>query len=339
MVLFGLILAAIGQLDVKGWVETRPYLAWNDSVNIYGHNRGWLEFKADWENAGVQIGLDCLVPYDTVSFAGMQERVDISRLAVWLGPEHLRVIAGKQRLYWGVGRVFRALDVFNPVSFLEPSYERPGSNAVLGYVALGGMTSVRGICLPSYDLGQCFWGSRLGTNLFENDIGVSLMHKSAEEMTITGLEVAGDLIVGYWNELSYTWDDTAQYARATLGIDYTFPAMIYTMMELFYDGSGEDDPDNYDFTRITSGERMTLAQQYLYLSIGVIPNPFLRPSFSSVINLNDRGLVLIPQIYYSVFENAELTLGLNYFLGSDASEFRNLSPYEGQVYIWSRVYF
>ncbi len=339
MICVPLLVCILGTVDIGGWVETRPYLAWNDSANIYGYNRGWLELKADWGNSGAQIGLDCTVPYDTVSFVSIRDEVDISRLAVWLGPEDLRVTAGKQRLYWGVGRVFRPLDVFNPVNYFEPGYERPGSNAVLGYLALGSMTSVRGVCLPQHDLRKSFWGSRLATNLLENDLGISLMHRSAEKMTIVGAEVTGDLVVGYWSELSYTWEDTLRYGKTCVGIDYTFPGMIYSMAEFFYDGSGEDDPDNYDLARITSGERMTLAQQYLYLSIGVIPNPFFQPSFNSVINLNDRGLVLIPQIYYSIFENAELTLGLNYFLGSDSAEFRSLSLYDGQVYIWSRIYF
>lgn len=339
MVLIAVVLSILGQIDISGWVEMRPHLAWNDSANVYGYSRGWLEFRAEGSDYGSQVALDCIVPYDTIHAIDLEERVRISRLALWLGPEDLRIIAGKQRLYWGVARVFRPLDIFNPVNYFEPGYERPGSNAVLGYGSIGTMTSIRGVYVPQHDLHRPFWGFRLGTNVLKNDIGLNLMRKSSELRTTVGSELAGDLLVGYWSELSYTWEDTSQYAKTTLGIDYTFPGMIYGMLEFFWDGSGEDEPEDYDFAKVFSGERVTLARHYLYLSIGLAHNPFFRPSINSVVNLNDRGLVLIPQIYYSIFENAELTLGLNYFLGSSSCEFKTISPFDGQIYIWSRVYF
>jgi hypothetical protein len=328
-----------GQINITGYVETRPYLAWSDSVNVYGYNRGWLEFKSSDVNYGTQLAFDCVVPYDSIPFANIVESISISRLALWLGPENLRITVGKQRLYWGVARVFRPLDIFNPLNFLEPGYERPGYNAILGYASIGALTSLRGIYVPQYNLKRSFLGLRFGTNLMKNDVGFNFMHRSSERRTIVGAEVTGDFIVGYWSEFSYTWEDTTQYAKISTGIDYTFPFFIYGMVEYFYDGSGETDPNNYNFTQRMLGERMLLAQQYLYVSIGTIHNPFLRPSINAVINLNDGGTILIPQISYSVFENTEVTFGLNFFLGSQSSEFKSLLPFDGQIYMWARVYF
>ena len=329
----------VGQIDIYGYVETRPYLAWGDSVNIYGYNRGWLEFKSNDVNYGTQIAFDCIVPYDSTAFFNVAERISISRLALWLGPENLRMTVGKQRLYWGVARVFRPLDIFNPLNFFEPGYERPGYNAILGYVSIGTLTSLRGIYVPQYNLKRSFVGLRFGSNVFENDIGFSIMHRPSERKTIIGGEVTGEFIVGYWSEFSHTWEATTHYAKISTGIDYTFPFFIYGMIEYFYDGSGEADPDNYDFNQLILGERMLLAQQYLYASIGTIQNPFLRPSINAVINLNDGGTILIPQISYSLFENTEVTVGLNYFLGSKSSEFKSLLPFDGQLYMWARIYF
>lgn len=333
------ILSLFGQIDVSGYLETRPLIAWNNSVNIYGYNRGWLEFKTSGLNCGTQIAFDCIVQYDTTHIVNILENINVSRLMLWLGPENLRIIAGKQRLYWGVAKVFRPLDVFNPINFFEPGYKRPGSNAILGYLSIGKLTSLRGIYIPQHNFKKSLLGLRIGTNLYKNDIGLNFIHKPSDLKRIVGFEVTGDLILGYWGEFSYTWEDSVQYGKASLGCDYTFSFPLYSMVEFFYDGNGENNPQKYDITKIISGERVTLARQYLYISIGWVHDPFFRPSINSVINLNDRGVILIPRIYYSIFENAELTFGLNYFLGPNSSEFRVISSFDGQAYIWARVYF
>jgi hypothetical protein len=334
-----LVLAITSQINASGYVETRPYLTWNDSTNFLGYNRGWLEFRNEGINYGTQLALDLIVPYDTTTFDYALDNIRVSRLALWLGPEEARIIAGIQSLYWGVGRVFRPLDIFNRTNYLEPGYERPGTNALLGYLALGNLTSIRGIIVPYGNIKNTLGGIRIGTNILGNDIGFTAMHQSSENQTIIGGEITGELLLGYWGELSYTWIDTIDYNRLTVGLDYTFPLMIYTMVEYFFDGSGEDDPDNYDYVQITSRERQTLAQHYLYASIGLSYNPFLRPSLNSIINLNDNGAIIIPQLIYSIFENTDLTVGINFAIGSDESEFRNITPYRGTAYIWIKVYF
>jgi len=334
-----LLVLFLTQLDFSGYIETRPYIAWNDSINIFGYNRGWLELKHDGTNYGTQVSLDCLVPYDTIGFAYLTEKLNISRLALWLGTDRLRISAGKQRLYWGVGRVFRPLDVFNPVNFLEPRYERPGSNAFLGDLSISRLSNIRLIYVPQFNLKKSFMGLRLGTNFLKNDIGFNIMHKPLPRKSIMGMEITGDQIIGYWCEASYTVEDTAHYAQASIGLDYTFPFMIYSMLDFFYDESGEDNPSNYDYTKIITRERTTLGKQYLYLSIGLVHSPFFEPSLNSIINLNDKGFIAIPQVTYSITDNVEMVSGFNFFIGSETSEFRNLVAFDGQFYIWLKVYF
>jgi hypothetical protein len=334
-----LVLAIISQINAGGYVETRPYITWNDSTNITGYNRGWLEFRSEGNKYGTQLAFDLIVPYDTITIDYALDNIRISRLALWLGPEEARLVAGIQSLYWGVGRVFRPLDIFNRTNYFEPGYERPGTNALLGYLALGSLTNIRGIIVPHGDIKNTLGGIRLGTNIVGNDIGFTAMHQSSERQTIIGGEITGELLLGYWSEISYTWEDTIDYSKLAIGLDYTFPLMIYTMAEYFFDGSGQDNPANYDYAKIASGERQTLAQHYLYVSIGLFRNPFLRPSLNSITNLNDCGTIIIPQLVYSIFENTDLTFGMNYSLGSDESEFRNITHHRGAAYLWIKVYF
>jgi hypothetical protein len=307
----------VSQADISGYVETRPYFFWGDSVFLTGYNRGWLELKADGSDYGIQAAVDLFVPYDTTDYSNIFEDLVIERLALWLGPENMRIIAGKQHLYWGVGRVFRPLDIFNETNFFEPGYEKPGYNALLGYVSLGNLSSLRGVVGPK--------------NNFE----------PSAELTIFGGELAGEFVLGYWCEYSHVTEDTFDYSKFSIGVDYSLPLRIYIMTEFFFDGSGVSDPDDYDFTKIFSGERVTLAQHYLYSTLSTIPNPFavLQPSINTLINLDDRSFIIIPQLGLSLFENTEIFAGVNYFIGSSETEFRNVVPYDGAVYVWMKVYF
>jgi hypothetical protein len=334
-----LALMLVAQVDISGYVETRPYLAWGDSVNSFGTNRGWIEFKTAQMNYGAQAALDLTVPYDTTSLSYAENNIAISRLALWLGPETMRLVVGKQRLYWGVARIFKPLDIFNPVNYYEPGYERLGSNALLGYFALGNLTSIRTVVVPRYRIRQSIAGVRLGTNLLQNDIGLNVMHQRSPRKTIAGFEIAGELTVGYWGEFSYEWEDSIRYGKASVGVDYTFPFLLYTMVEYFFDESGERDEDAYDISQIADGTRMTLAQQYLYLSLGLAHNPFFRPVVNGIVNVDDGGVILIPQVSYAIFDNAEIVSGLNIFLGAETTEFKRIVPYNGQGYVWAKVYF
>jgi hypothetical protein len=332
-------LQIITQINVGGYVETRPYITWNDSTYFTGYNRGWLEFKNEASNYGTQLAFDIIMPYDTTSLSYAVDNINVSRLELWLGRAENRIIIGKQSLYWGVGRVFRPLDIFNRTNYFEPGYERPGSNALLGFLSLGRLSNLRGIIVPEGNIEKTLLGLRIGTNVMNNDIGFTAMHRSSESRTIIGAEITGELLLGYWAEASFVKEDTAGYGTTSLGLDYTFPLSIYTMIEYFYDGSGETDPAQYDYTKIISGDRQTLAQHYMYASVGLLYNPFLRPSIATVINFNDEGFIIIPNLSYAIFENTEITLGINYTFGSAESEFRNITQYRGAVYIWAKTYF
>lgn len=333
-----LFITLFGQLDITGYVESRPYVGVGDSLNLYGLNRGWLDFKRNGSNYGAHVAFDCLLPYDT-GFSYWTEHFEVSRLALWLGREDLQLIVGKQSLYWGVARIFRPLDVLNRTNYFEPGYERQGTNAILGYMSFASMTNLRGVFVPKYDFEKSTAAMRFGTNILKNDVGVDFLYRSSPKLTILGGEITGEAEVGYWVEFGYVFDDTIDVAKVSVGADYTFPFMIYAMLEFFYDGSGADDPSEYDYLKIWSGERQTLGKEYLYGSIGLVQNPLFKPSVNAIVNLNDNGLILIPELYRGIFENVDLTFGANIYLGPEHCEFKNLVYDDSQVFIWLKVYF
>ncbi|MEO0156407.1 MAG: hypothetical protein ABIL07_04770, partial [candidate division WOR-3 bacterium] len=136
-----------------------------------------------------------------------------------------------------------------------------------------------------------------------------------------------------------TREDTLNYFKTSIGIDYTFPFRVYGMLEFFYDQSGAVNPSDYEWQKLVTGERQTLAEEYLYLNLSLTHNPFYRPAISSIINFIDRGFILIPQFSYLMSDNVDLSYGVNLFFGPEYSEFKNITPYNGQCYIWLKIYF
>ncbi len=336
-----LILTLLTEVHLGGYVETRPFVYWGDSTSLTGYSRGWLELISREETYGTQLGLDVMVPYDTANIEQTLESITVSRLALWVGPENLRCIIGKQRLYWGVGRIFRPLDVFNRTNYFEPDYERPGSTAALMYWAMGSVTSVRVVLKPARDMEHSQSSIRVGSTLGGNDIGLTIMHRPEPRHTLMGAEITGELFVGYWSEYRFSWLEEYNFSQFILGLDYTFPFRLYIMSELFFDGSGVAESDQYDFTQVLTGERVTLAQRYLYVNIGMFPDPFavIQPQLAGLVNLDDEGMLVIPRIMVSLFENTEITLGCNLAYGRQTSEFKNIIPFDGAVYVWLKVYF
>jgi hypothetical protein len=334
-----LILLINGRADLSGYAETRIFLTGADSVNSFGYSRGWLELKAEADHYGCQAAFDCIAAYDSARFPGVRSGIDVARLAVWLGPENLRLTAGKQRILWGVARVFRPLDIMNPVNFFEPGYERAGFPAILAGYAPGRLTDIRLLCLPGYNLNDATYAGRFSANLLKNDIGLNVFYRPAEAQSVLGGDLIGELAAGYWVEGTYTRDDTSGYGKFAVGLDYTFPAAIYAMAEYFHDMSGESDPDAYDYQRLLAGERSTLGRNYLYLSLALSRGLVISPSLNAVCNLDDRTGIIISQVIYQPWDDVELNFGVNVPFGFRSGEFRRTASYDLMVFLWGKVYF
>ncbi|MEO0092466.1 MAG: hypothetical protein ABIK61_07135 [candidate division WOR-3 bacterium] len=333
------LIILISELNLSGYVESRQYFGCADSVNFFGYSRGWIDLKHSAESFGAQITFDCQVWYDSILTAFGKDNINIARLLMWIGRENRRITVGKQRIYWGVGRVFRPLDIINPINYFEPKFEYAGVNTVLGYYALSNLSNIKLMVRPQSKINQSLLGIRVGSNLNKNDVGLNSFYRVNPKMVIVGGEITGEFKIGYWSEVSYSFINNDRYFKSCTGLDYSFPFNIYAMVEYFYDGSGESNPVYYDYNAFRLGQRWTLAKHYLYSSVSYGYNLYFRPSLNAIINLNDNGFIVMPQILFSVNDNTEFNLGCNFFIGEPTTEFKNLIPYHKQIYLWLKVYF
>jgi hypothetical protein len=333
-----ILLLLLINLDIGGYVDNRPFVGFTDSVIFTGFARGWIDMKADQDLYGANAALDLVLPYD--SMPGMQrDGIEVPRLAAWIGPYNLRATMGRQLVNWGVSRVFKCLDFFNRVDYFEPEYEREGVDAIQALWAFSQRGSARLLCKPSWTIDNTLLAGRLASNFFYNDVGLNAFYQNEPDLIAAGIDIAGELLAGYWAETAYWQNDTTEFFKSTIGIDYTFPLSIYTMAEYFHDASGHSDPAQYDYGLLYNGTRSTLGQDYLYLSAGIVPNMYLRPAFNVIVNLDDQGTILIPNVFYAPFDNVDLNVGASFVIGDDVSEFQNIDPYSAVVYSWLKVYF
>ncbi len=333
-----LFLIFLINLDIGGYIDNRPMFGIADAVIFSGYARGWIDLKTNHEIYGAYTAIDIMLPYDsTMTF--QRNTIEISRLAAWIGPYNLRAIIGKQLINWGTSRVFKCLDFFNQVNYFEPGYERYGINSLQGLWSFSSRGSLRFLVQPSSTFDQSLYASRLASNILKNDLSLNVYYQKQPELIAAGIDLAGELTVGYWAEAAYWQNDTADFHKLSFGIDYTLPLSIYVMAEYFHDISGQFDPAQYDFNLIYDGLRSTLARDYLYFNAGITPNMFFRPGISTIVNLNDRSLIIIPNIFYALFDNADLNIGAYLTFGDATSEFKNINPYDTVIYSWLKIYF
>jgi len=325
-------------LDVGGYIDNRPYLGFADPVVFTGFTRGWIDMKADQDLYGANAVLDLMIPYDS-ALNIRRDEIEIARLAAWVGPYDRRVTLGRQLINWGVSRVFKCLDFFNRLDYFEPAYERPGVDAIQVMWAFSQRGSARALCRPSWTFDNTLMAGRLASSFMRNDVGLNAFYQKEPDLIAAGIDIAGELLAGYWAETAYWQNDTTDYFKSTIGIDYTFPLSIYTMAEYFHDASGQSDPNQYDYGLLLNGTRSTLGRDYLYLSAGIVPNMFLKPAFNVIVNLDDQGTILMPNIFYAPFDNVDLNIGASFVIGDEECEFHNINPYSAAAYAWLKVYF
>jgi len=267
------------------------------------------------------------------------------------------LIIGRQQIPSGVGYAWNPTDIFNEKDIFDPTYENPGVDALQLRIPLGSKLYFTAILQPDQDwrsTTQYFeiktWLSRFDISLLygkQADIqSVShpryLIQKQSLPRDLYGLTLEGQLFgLGVRteiavNRLNYANDDL-QY-EYILGGDYTFKNSLYLLGEYYHNDFGVA-PENtkfIDFVKYYNWERKSLHQNYFFGLARYPLTDLTEAAFFSIINLDDHSLVLNPQIVYRIYQDVEITLMGNLFLGAEKEEF-GYQDYGGRIRL--RAYF
>ncbi len=235
------------------------------------------------------------------------------------------VRAGRQRIAWGTALLWNPMDILNPLNPLQLERdEQIGVDAVSAdwnYAALSRVSLV----MAAHEKGDnssyaMRWQSNIG--LFD----ISLMSGQFRQGTVSGFDFAGQIgQVGLRGE--FTHSNTrldGDYQRFVIGADYSPGNSLTLALEYYFNGQGASDPDAYQIARWSNGELQSLGRHYLGNFFGYDFTPLLRWNNYLIVNLDDNSVFGFHSLVYSLFDDMDLTLGVQLQSGSEKSEYGQL---------------
>jgi len=258
------------------------------------------------------------------------------------GFKHFDLMVGKQQISLGTGYAWNPTDIFNTKQLLDPTYEQTGVNAVRAEISLKGRTNLDAILSPGKDWNESVKMLQLKTRLgrfdMQGTIGqytwqrtqfnstTFMVDEQNNLRTLYGGSVVGELagagvwIEGAWNQL----ENQEDFTEVAIGTDYTFKNSLYIIMEYLRNENGVSSKDNLDinnYLQYFMGETHSLMQDYLFGFLSYPVNDFIQLSLLGFGNLNDNSAALNPQISWNLFQDVDLIIMYNHFLGEDNTEF------------------
>ena len=174
------------------------------------------------------------------------------RAYVRLEHHPLRVTVGRQRIPWGVGRLWKPIDRFNAIPPLAIEQDQsPGVDAVEVRWAWGSFAGVQAVYAPGDSSGKARYALRASGVVFDVDAGAVVGR--FEEAFTAGAYVTGNVFQAAYR-LEAVWSDPgaetwpigkpapgepASYWQLVASIDRTFDlgSGLYVLLEQLYNGN------------------------------------------------------------------------------------------------------
>ena len=346
-------------LDLSGYFENRFFLIYNNSIQrenghtfqLGDYNRIRLKYRArPSEKVSLNLALDLFSfhgllrsPLGTYSNPdagnGKSVLMDLDRAYVDIYFKKFDLTIGKQRVAMGVSYLWAPLDLFNRINLFEPKEEKPGTNAFKLYVPLGKSSGFTGVFSPDDSFKTSKSGFRLQAQLLGVDAAITMIRSGARNTSVYGLDFRGENFVGWWFEGGYFVSPAGTETKVVIGFDYTFPLKngLYWLNELFFDSSGERNPNLYDYTILFEEERFTLGRTYCMSMLRYGLSDFVSLSLSYIANWGDGSYLISPTVQWDLFQNVSLASGLYFPMGRDNGEFKENRP--DVFFLWLKINF
>lgn len=124
------------------------------------------------------------------------------------------------------------------------------------------------------------------------------------------------------------------------GMDYTFDFQTYIMFEFYRNTSAKTDHENYnlnDWMQFLLAEKKAISQDQLYAFVQHPATDLISIGSSAIYSISDGSLALVPMVTYNIFENVDLSLFINYYLGKEGTAYAENLGNGGMIR--ARVYF
>lgn len=269
--------------------------------------------------------------------------------------EKYSITVGKQQISMGTGYFSNPTDLFNIKDVLDPTYEKPGHNAVKMEAQVASRVHLTGILSPfGEDLSHTggllrlkagmghFDFSLIGQRLHENVTDYNTFRVTGRERNLLGMDFVGQLFgLGVWGEGAYNFiENDDNFYEFILGGDYTFENGFYALVEYHRNSRAKSDYREYtlnDWMHFFSGERKTISRDQVYGFIQYPATDLLSVGGSFIVSTSDESAALIPTISYNPLQNLEITLTLSAYTGEKGKAYSSTMGNGG--FIRAKIYF
>lgn len=214
--------------------------------------------------------------------------------------EQSLIIIGRQRIPFGVGRVWNPVDIFNP---LEATSVEPGERE--GTEAFRIEYSPSDLAIIDTTLAKEKVAMRIKGFLEFADMAIVGVYDEENDSAIIGWEIEGELFstgIELRSEGGIFWDteNSSTAVNTIVGGEYGFSNSLNILIEYLYEESSRDD---------------------LGVSLGYQLSVLTRADCLFIINLNDDSTFFSPSLSYSLSDDMTVTLSYFSFSGEPGSEF------------------
>jgi len=278
------------------------YSAENTNIGTYQQESRFSDFNRLRFNAHLNDeripGLDTVVIIDNTTIFSQEEYQDFKnsftlyRGYVEFGTESHLLTVGRQRIPFGVGRIWNPIDTFNPIdsTSIEPQ-ERKGVDAVRYEYAISDLSNF------DMTLAEKKGAARIKGFLSFADLALLAVLDNDDNHAIVGWEMEGELFetgidVRSEGGIFYDQDSRESHCDLIIGAEYGFSNSLTLLLEYYY----KDNPDD----------------DYFGLSANYQLSPLTVVNLLMIFNVESQSILLAPSLTYSLGD--ETTLAGGFFL-------------------------
>lgn len=342
-------------------------LRWSDRLSAE------LSYDNEWRG-GILDGLFGRAGLVEDSFLGMEDQVgDVGQNHAWVHRayraslrfegEHLQWTLGRQRIPFGVGRLWNPIDRFNPIGPLSLEGDQSlGIDALSLRWIFSGFSSLQAVYAPGLRSADARAALRYQAVLGNVDVGLAA--GVFEEAPAAGIDLAGNWLDAAWRVEAVFADphrEVETFAARTprrvdpfwqvvLSLDTNFDigSGLYLLVEHLYDGNalglgrgragarlplfaapaGPHAPLGVPVSedRFAGSRVISFAPQLSGLEFGYDPVSALHGSLLLLWDWKGESAALAPSLVFSGWNNSELSVGAQFFRGERSSQYGERPP-------------
>lgn len=261
--------------------------------------------------------------WDIVSGPSFALLTQFDRAWISVTAGKVQLTAGRQRINWGQAIVWNPNDIFNTYSYFDVDYpERPGSDAArLQYYPTS--TSVLELASKWNHQGKITLAGlgRFNAGSYDFQFLAGLVD---DQDYVFGAGWSGNISkAAFRGELSYyqpkkNFSDTSGVLLATVGADYTFSNSIALTFQVFYNQlpAGYQPENIMLIYQAPASPKMLSFTEWNIFLMGSYPiTPLFDASLGCMYFPDLKGYYLGPTLNYSLKQNIDLSLFIQYFNG------------------------